>query len=270
MKIKLILFVFCFFYLGISHQLYSQDNRSTNRSKSTHRSKSIHRSKSSHLENSSTESRSIREGKRWRSAVNLPDNIQAILTKAFDEDYDNNPHEAGAYNFYGGKKGMDWWTFPWDLSSSKGAIYTISFADMLTMINYVEVRSNPNSETFIRYSEMIKDMVNRLDPKIMANHGGALRVAKIIYFVRNFLWVALQNKVNPIDIENLKIAAQGIIAIFKTGSLPMEAEYRGVNPIGQKESRTPLLGIFQLQKLLDPIKNTLNNECFDQGKEDNQ
>ena len=54
------------------------------------------------------------------------------------------------------------------------------------ILDYVEVKKNPKDDSYIPYAEMLLDMVNRLDSLTMNNHGGGLRVIKIIYCIFKF------------------------------------------------------------------------------------
>lgn len=117
----------------------------------------------------------------------LSSNAKAVLKAAFETDYPPSAGEVNAYDFplYNGKRGMDWWTFPWDLPSTQ-LQFTLTYNDMASMLKQVKIKETKDSNNFISYSAMLNDMVQKLTPEIMNAHGGILRVVKIIYCVRNF------------------------------------------------------------------------------------
>jgi hypothetical protein len=187
----------------------------------------------------------------------LSHNVMAVLKAAFETDYPASSSEVNAYDFplYHGDKGMDWWNFPWDLSSSEQK-FTISYADMASMLEKVMVRKSKDSDDFIRYSEMLKDMVSQLTSTIMNAHGGYRRVVKIIYCIRNFLEVAQAYNLTK-DIPYLKEAAQKIIDIYDSGTLvkgtspyTIGSWYAPKNLQGQAENRTSELGIEALREMM--------------------
>jgi hypothetical protein len=193
-------------------------------------------------------------GQRWDSSAHLSPAAVAVLTSAFD----GTPRagEANAYDFKagGGHRGMDWWNFPWDLRSTRPQ-YTLTYADMKTMLEAVRVQPTPTAANRIRYGQMLANMVEQLDPGIMNAHGGILRIVKIIYCVRNFLAVAIANNLAE-DIPPLNEAARKILALNATGLLLDDPSpyLRGSrtapkDPDGHPEDRTRALGIQAIETL---------------------
>jgi hypothetical protein len=193
-------------------------------------------------------------GQRWDSSAQLSPAAVAVLTSAFDGQ--PRPGEANAYDFTagGGNRGMDWWNFPWDLPSSRME-YTLTYADMKTLLEAVRVQPSPAATQRIRYGQMLASMVEQLDPGIMNAHGGHLRVIKIIYCVRNFLAVAIRNHLDE-DIPPLNDAARKILALNATGQLldgrsPYLQGSRSAprDLDGRPEDRTRALGIQAIETL---------------------
>lgn len=145
-------------------------------------------------------------------------NIINVLDHAFP--IFNYINEDNAYTLltkYQGH-GMDWWCFPWDIKSSKNQ-YTLKWTDMKYLLENIMVSSDGNLySNYIRYSDMVCRYVNKLTYSIMNAHGGAARVVKIIYFVRNLLKIAIDNNLIN-DIKNLKESANHILKISYTNNL---------------------------------------------------
>ena len=141
----------------------------------------------------------------------LSKNSMNVLESAFGTRYDNDPHNANMYDLANGSKGMDWWNFPWDLSSSQPQ-YMITYDDMKDILENVLVKMEKNDIDYVRYSKKLSSNVLKLNTTIMNSHGGHLRVVKIIYCVRNFMSVAI--KYNLVDdITNLKTAIKHLLSI---------------------------------------------------------
>lgn len=199
----------------------------------------------------------VTSGKRWQSSIPLAPNAAAVLKAAFDTDYPPSEDRVNAYDFaaFRGDKGMDWWNFPWDLPSSQSQ-YQITYGDMRAMLEGVLVQPTKDATTKIRYAAMYANMVDQLTPEIMNNHGGYLRVVKIIYCTRNFLAVALKYNL-ALDIAPLKRAANKIIAIDATGKLlngsspyTSASSYHPKNVDGKLEDRTREAGVEELKALV--------------------
>jgi len=141
----------------------------------------------------------------------LSKNSMNVLKSAFGTQYDNDPHNANMYDLANGSKGMDWWNFPWDLSSSRSQ-YMITYDDMKDILENVLVKMEKNDIDYMRYSKKLSSNVLKLNKTIMNSHGGHLRVVKIIYCIRNFMSVAI--KYNLVDdITNLKTAIKHLLSI---------------------------------------------------------
>lgn len=183
----------------------------------------------------------------------LSQNAVSVLESAFSEKYDHHSSYANAYDLAEGSKGMDWWNFPWDLPSSQMQ-YTITYKDMKEILKYVLVKMKINDTTYVRYSAKLSNMISQLNSKIMNSHGGALRVIKIIYCVRNFLSVALKYNLKE-DIDNLKQAANKLLSINKnelldTNTYNKSSTYKPKNINGILEDRTRDNGLADLQNMI--------------------
>lgn len=188
--------------------------------------------------------------KNWRSTSNrLSDPVKKVLDQAF-----NSSHAVrNAYNFENVGGGMDWWNFPWDLSSSQ-AEYTITYHDMKELLEAVEVRESKSSSTWISYGDMLNKMVQKLTTTIMNDHG-VQRAVKIIYCVRNFLVVSQKHHLTS-ERAHLKKAAQKLLALNATGKLKnylykKNSKFKPPRDIdGKPESRDLTRGISELNKLI--------------------
>ena len=181
----------------------------------------------------------------------LSTNANAVLNDAFNAHYDNHAHYANMYDLFNGSKGMDWWNFPWDLPSQHGHKYTITYNDMKDILENVVVKMNPLDITYVRYSTKLADVTLGLTYQIMNSHGGAPRVIKIIYCLRNFMSVAIKYKLIN-DINNLKPAIIHLINI-PPEKLLGNRSYDAFNINGVSEKRTRDNGLAELKNILTTL-----------------
>ena len=191
----------------------------------------------------------------------LTKNAMNVLESAFSDIYDNDFHYANMYDLANGSKGMDWWNFPWDLTSSLPK-YQITFNDMKNILENVIVKMEIKDTHYVRYSSKLSSNMTKLTSGIMNSHGGFLRVIKIIYCARNFMSVAL--KYNLIeDINNLKKGIKHILSINKddlsTDPNPFKLTYgkkskhKPKNIDGILEDRTRNNGLKELKNIIKII-----------------
>ena len=99
---------------------------------------------------------------------------------------------------------------------------------------------------------MVCRYVNKLTYSIMNAHGGAARVVKIIYFVRNLLKIAIDNNLIN-DIKNLRESTDHILKISYTNKLLLTGYSREGyimdKNIKRKEIRNGINGIQELKML---------------------
>ena len=172
---------------------------------------------------------SIKQQARYKIINNKKLSVNSInvLDSAFNSEYDNDPNYTNMYDLANGRKAMDWWNFPWDLKSSKPQ-YQITYNDIRDILTNVLVKMEKNDLHYVRYSKKLADNVMKLNSTIMNNHGGHLRVIKIIYCIRNFMTVAIKHHLID-DINNLKLAIIHLLSINKntllSDSNPLKLTY---------------------------------------------
>ena len=194
--------------------------------------------------------------------------IQTILNKCFpiqpSIDIDNGYTLLTKYNYHG----MDWWTFPWDNDSSLGNIYTLDENLMKYLLSNIKVKL---IKKFVFYSNIFKEYTTKLDYKIITAHGGILRVIKVIYCTRNFLYTSIilkikdKNDINN-NIINLMKCVEHIIKINDKGKY-LDDIYKNTIPnefysktycnhpfTKIPEDRTVLNGIKELKLLYNFVK----------------
>ena len=114
---------------------------------------------------------------------------------------------------------------------------------MKNLLLYLKVKEEENSKNFISYGKMLSKMVKNLTKEILQGHGGQ-RSVKIIYCIRNFLFIAKeQNK----DVQELKKAAKYLLSLKKEFQNYL---YSQVNWSNTKEIRNVANGLEELQKFL--------------------
>lgn len=206
---------------------------------------------------------------RWalHGSANPSPQMRRVLNSAFGTEFDSAGAYLNAYNFVAanGSGGMDWWNFPWDLSSSKPQ-YTLDFHDMEEMILHADVKTDPLADAYVPYAQMLSHMTQQLTPAIMNNHGGALRVVKIIYCVRNFLSVAIDCSPDharcQTGVQHLRAAAKHLVSLDKVSTLKDNSRQYSIanwSPAptdlrGNQEDRSLKRGVRNLQQLLAASK----------------
>lgn len=201
----------------------------------------------------------IIDNKRYKIINNakLSTNAINVLDSAFSEKYDNDNNYTNVYDLANGTKGMDWWNFPWDISSSKMK-YTITYSDMKDILENVIVKMNKNDKHYVKYSKKLNDMVQQLNPVIMTNHGGYLRVRKIVYCIRNFMSVAIKYNLTE-DINNLIQSINKLLSInikeFYLHNNKLNEGINAKNINGESEIRTIKNGFNELISLKNIIKH---------------
>ena len=209
------------------------------------------------IENIQQLTKSIDNLPRYKIINNVKMSVNAInvLDSAFGEKYDNDKNYTNAYDLHNGTKGMDWWNFPWDLPSSQMQ-YTITYEDMKDILDNVVVKMNKDDIYYVKYSEKLNDMVQQLTPKIMMNHGGYLRVRKIIYCIRNFMSVAIKYNLVE-DMNNLMPAINKLLS-FNINEVGMDVDtlnngVSGKNIDNMSENRTITNGFIELEQLKNVV-----------------
>ena len=186
----------------------------------------------------------------------LSQNAINVLDSAFGEKYDNDQNYTNVYDLANGTKGMDWWNFPWDLPSSQMQ-YTITYEDMKDILENVIVKMKKNDTYYVKYSAKLNNMVQQLNSTIMTNHGGYLRVRKIVYCLRNFMSVAIKYNLKD-DINNLVSAIDKLLSInineFNLSYNQLNSSIEAKNIDNVSENRTINNGFGELGQL----KNKLN------------
>ena len=200
---------------------------------------------------------SIESKSRYKVINNAKLSINSInvLNSAFNSTYDNDPNYTNMYNLSNGQKAMDWWNFPWDLKSSKPQ-YQITYGDMRDILTNVLVKMEKNDLYYVKYSNKLANNVMKLNPTIMNNHGGYLRVIKIIYCIRNFMTVAIKHHLID-DINNLRLAIIHLLSINKHAlfsdpnplnlTYGSDSAYHPLNIDGISENRTHNNGLNELK-----------------------